>query len=123
MQLHPQEIEVWYVLPAIRRAVCKGLVKKGLSQRETAKLLGITEPAVSQYIRSKRASKLRFSQEMSGLIDDVCLRITSGKISAYAGIQELAAAYRHSGCMCTLHRKLDKVPPCCEKGLSSICRD
>ena len=35
----PQEIDVWYIIPAIRREFAKGLLKKGLKQREIAKKL------------------------------------------------------------------------------------
>jgi len=123
MRIQPQEIEVWYVLPAIRRAVCKSLVAKGMSQRAVARLLGITEPAVSQYIRSKRASKLKFDAKFNALVEKLCGEIAEGKLSTYAAIQQLASAYRRSGCMCVLHKKLDKVPACCENNLMSICRD
>ncbi len=121
--MQPQEIEVWYVLPAIRREVCKSLVAKGMTQRAVARMLGVTEPAVSQYIRSKRASKLKFDAKFMALIEWTCGQMAEGKISAYEGIQQLAFSYKRSGCMCVLHRKLDKVPPCCEKNLSGICRD
>jgi len=123
MKLQPQEIEVWYVLPSIRRAVCRELVKLGMNQREIARMLGLTEPAVSQYLGNKRASKLKFDVKFNALVEETCMRIKGGKISAYEGIQQLALAYRRSGCMCVLHRKLDKVPQCCEKNLAGICRD
>ena len=51
----PCEIIIWYVLPGIRREIAKSLLKNGLSQKETAKKLGITDAAVSQYLSEKRA--------------------------------------------------------------------
>ena len=61
----PQEIEVWYVIPAIRREFAKGLIKKGLKQREVARMLGVTDAAVSQYFSSKRGSEVRFNQRIT----------------------------------------------------------
>jgi hypothetical protein len=61
----PQELEVRYILPAIRRELAKALIEKHeLSQKETAKLLGLTEAAVSQYLHSKRATEVVFSKEI-----------------------------------------------------------
>lgn len=52
----PQEVELWYVIPSIRKALVTELKKHGLKQKDIAKLLGITESAISQYIKDKRAS-------------------------------------------------------------------
>ena len=61
----PQEIQVWYVLPAIRKELTKVLVKeKGLTQKETARILSITEAAVSQYLSEKRASTLQLEESV-----------------------------------------------------------
>ncbi|MBA3044390.1 helix-turn-helix domain-containing protein, partial [archaeon] len=46
----PCEVIIWYILPGIRREITKSLLKNGLSQREVAKKLGITDAAVSQYL-------------------------------------------------------------------------
>ncbi|HUI40108.1 MAG TPA: helix-turn-helix domain-containing protein [Methanothrix sp.] len=46
----PCEIIVWDVLPSIRAAIAKELVKRGISQKEVSQMLGITPPAVSQYV-------------------------------------------------------------------------
>ena len=48
-----------YILPTIRGLIAKDLVKEhGFSQSHAAKVLGITQAAVSQYISSKRGGKL-----------------------------------------------------------------
>ena len=52
----PQEIELWYVIPSLRKALVTVLKKKGMKQKDIAPLLGISEPAVSQYMKDKRAS-------------------------------------------------------------------
>ena len=70
----PQEIEVKYILPAIRREFSKILVReKKYSQKQAAKILDITEAAVSQYFNSRRAKEVVFTedviQEMRNSID------------------------------------------------------
>lgn len=53
---HSVEIEYWYVLPAIRRELAKSLKELGsLRQKEVADILGISESAVSQYLKGTRA--------------------------------------------------------------------
>ncbi len=71
----PCEIVVWDVLPSIRAAVAEELVKRGLAQKEVSKLLGITPPAVSQYVSKKRGYNIEFGKEIrvsiSRLADDL----------------------------------------------------
>jgi predicted transcriptional regulator len=53
---HPVEVEYWYVLPAIRRELAKSLKDNGkLKQKEISSILGISESAVSQYLKGTRA--------------------------------------------------------------------
>ncbi len=56
MKLMPQEIEVRYILPAIRKQLTIALAKDGLKQNQIARLLNITPAAVSQYIKEKRGT-------------------------------------------------------------------
>lgn len=51
--LMPQEVLVWYVLPAIRRELTRTMIDKGIPQKQIAQMLGVTEPAVTQYKLSK----------------------------------------------------------------------
>jgi predicted transcriptional regulator len=52
----PCEEIVWQIIPAIRSELAKELINEfGLSQKETAEKLGLTEAAVSRYKSGKRA--------------------------------------------------------------------
>jgi len=56
----PQEIEVWYIIPAVRRELAKLLTKKhGLSYDKAGEVLGISKAAISQYNKNKRANKIK----------------------------------------------------------------
>ena len=58
----PQEIEVRYILPAIRRELARIFIQEhNLSQKEAANVLGLTEAAISQYLHYKRAKEVVFS--------------------------------------------------------------
>jgi uncharacterized protein len=71
----PCEEVVWDVLPSIRAAIAEELVRRGLSQKEVSKLLGITPPAVSQYVSKKRGYNIVFEDdvrvEINRLADDL----------------------------------------------------
>jgi len=52
----PQEIEIWYVVPVLRKLLVAELKKKDLKQKEIAKILGLTEATLSHYAKDKRAA-------------------------------------------------------------------
>jgi predicted transcriptional regulator len=60
----PCELIVWDILPSIRAATAQELVKRGLSQKEVSKMLGITPPAVSQYVSKKRGYNIEFREDI-----------------------------------------------------------
>ncbi len=46
------------ILPSVRAMVARDLVTRhGMSQSEAAKILGMTQPAISQYVRRLRGGK------------------------------------------------------------------
>ena len=53
----PEELASKSVIPAIRALVVKRLVEEhNMTQQEAAKLLGVTQPAVSKYLHEKRGA-------------------------------------------------------------------
>ena len=73
--IYPQEIEVWYILPAIRREIAKHLIDSGLKQKEVALKLGVTEAAVSQYMKDKRANEIVFDVTIKKAIERAAKRL------------------------------------------------
>ena len=105
----PQEIEVWYVLPAIRRELAKTLVKKHKhSQKEVAEFLGVTEAAVSQYLKSKRGKELVFDKDIINEIEDSAGRLAKDKNGLMDEMKRICALSRMRILVCKLHRKHDK---------------
>ena len=60
----PCEEIVWNVLPSIRAATAEELIKRGISQKEVSRMLGITPPAVSQYLSKKRGYNVEFREDI-----------------------------------------------------------
>jgi predicted transcriptional regulator len=86
--MDPQcEIVGKYVLPIFRSMLAKELVQKfNLSQTETAKKLGTTQAAVSQYLSSKRAFKgfdrvEAFLPKIQAMASETALKLVNKEIS------------------------------------------
>jgi hypothetical protein len=69
------------LLPPMRAEMVSRLVQKqGLSQSDTAKRLGVTRAAVSQYMSKKRGvSEVQISNELDSLIDRWALAVVTGE--------------------------------------------
>ena len=124
----PQEIEVRYILPAIRRELARVFIQDHkLNQKEAANMLGLTEAAVSQYQHSKRAREVVFSDKVVNEIKVSADRILAEKNSKQRVIAEM---YRISGLtsvkhiLCDIHRaqskELEHCNICFEEGLIPI---
>ncbi|MDP7080120.1 MAG: helix-turn-helix domain-containing protein [Candidatus Undinarchaeales archaeon] len=114
----PCEIIVWYLLPSIRGELAKELSRQGLQQKEIASRLGITQPAVSQYLKDKRGQELKLSKETltrvralaAKMIDSVDESMVRTEVCA---ICDMA---KEGNLLCDLHHSLEKVPDDC-----SVC--
>ena len=105
----PQEIEVWYLIPALRRELAKIFISKyKLSQKKTAEILGITESAISQYLNLKRGGEIKFSKTETKEIEKVAEEITTKKKGVMKGIYDLCLKFRQDKVICEVHKKHDK---------------
>lgn len=53
----PSEVTVWYILPIIRRDLAKELAMSyRMKQADVGRLFGVTDAAISQYIKNKRGA-------------------------------------------------------------------
>ena len=78
-QRSPCETAVWSILPTIRCEVSKELAKLGLSQMMISARLGVTQPAVSQYVTSKRGTAVAVSDDVRTLIQSLAEDVAAGK--------------------------------------------
>ena len=118
----PQEIEVRYILPAIRRELARIFIEDHKqSQKEASKLLGLTEAAVSQYRHSKRAKEVVFSSAVVNEIKVSADRILADNADKHRLMAEM---YRISNLttvrqvLCDIHRSQSKDLENC-----SVCFD
>ena len=73
----PQEIEVWYVIPAIRRELARLLTKEhGLSYDRAGEALRISKAAISQYNKNKRASNVTLHDRVLKEVEKSAKKIT-----------------------------------------------
>ena len=114
LTLQPQEVEVFYILPAIRRELSIALKALGKPQKEIAQLLGVTEAAVSQYISHKRATDVAFPEDLKESITAAAKRITD-KQSMIQETQAILKAARQDKVICKMHEKVTgEIPAGCD---------
>ena len=92
------EVIVQEILPTARALVAKKLIQAyGLSQKETASRLGISQPAVSQYKRELRGSRMHIFKDNPQVIekiDEIAKRIASGQLTQDKASLEICGLYR-----------------------------
>ena len=104
-QQQPQEIEVWYVIPAIRSEIAKELKVFGLSGVKIAQILGITNAAVSQYLNKKRAKDVIFPENIKSMIKDELPGLQKNPEVLRAIIQKITKEIRNTGLLCEYHKR------------------
>jgi len=108
----PQEIEVWYIIPAIRRELAKSMKKLGIKQKKIAEILGVTNAAVSQYLKEKRAKDFPIDGKTKKMIDECAKKLSKGESCPIKGIQDICNYIEKKGGLCDLHKKYSLI---CEK--------
>lgn len=121
----PQEIEVWYIIPALRRELAKSMVDLGLTQKQVADKIGLTEAAVSQYLSSKRAKEVLFSHAVLAEIAKSAKRLIESKENLVSEMVRLTNFAEVKHVMCNLHKKQDANLPnscniCFEENLINL---
>ena len=85
---------------------------EGMSQKEIAKLLGVTEPAVSQYMSSKRASTVKFNDKLKVAIKKASTKIKD-ELSMIREVQKVILLAKQEKVQCQVHISLGNVPKDC----------
>ncbi|MHA2074378.1 MAG: transcriptional regulator [Candidatus Hodarchaeales archaeon] len=111
--VQPQEVIVWYVLPAIRRELTNTLIYTySIPQKEIAKRFGLTEPAISQYKKGIRGD-VEFESKIMDAIQESARKIAEEEASAPREVQRVLKFIEKSGLMCNFHKKFGVVHEGC----------
>ena len=112
--IFPQEIEVWYVIPAIRKAFALELIKAGLPQKKIAQMLDVTEAAITQYKNEKRAQQVVFNEAITAEIKKSALTLRNTPEALFQEIMRIGKLVKSTGLFCELHRSKCATPDECE---------
>ncbi len=111
--VQPQEVIVWFVLPAIRRKITRRLIYEySLPQKEIAKRFGLTEPAISQYKKGVRGD-VEFDPKIMEVINESARKIAEDEASAPREVQRVLKFIEKSGFLCNFHKKYGVVHDGC----------
>ena len=109
MYLLPQEIEVWYIIPKIRKELAILLVKEyELSYEKAGDILGISKAAVSQYLSNKRANKIKISKDIEKEIKISAQKIMEKKSNGLMEIERIIQLMKNSKCACDVCKQYNK---------------
>jgi predicted transcriptional regulator len=109
----PEELAAKSVIPAIRALIVRRLVDDhGMTQQEAAKILGVTQPAVSKYLHQKRGVAIRLEgiKEIDRATTEIAKLVSSRKtqpVEVMSRIEEACDYVRRNRYMCNLHKKLE----------------
>lgn len=115
--LLPAEIESKTLIPALRAILAKKLaVDHKIREDEISKMLGVTQAAISNYIRGTRGDpqliqKLLAEEQVSKLVDDLSdslasdMAYTPSSLSKFIG---LCNYIKSSLLICDIHHKLEE---------------
>jgi predicted transcriptional regulator len=101
-----QELEVWYIIPAIRKELTLSMRDIGLRQSEIAKRLGISRAAVNQYVKDKRGN-IDLGQDIKKIIGNSISKVLSNEDSIKL-IQNILSIARDKRIVCRIHKGLNE---------------
>ncbi len=109
MYLLPQEIEVWYIIPAVRKELAKLLTRKyEMSYEKAGNVLGISKAAISQYLSNKRANKIKLDSEIKKEIANSAKLIFNNPKLALIEVQRILKIMKTKKCSCDVCKKYNK---------------
>jgi len=111
--LLPCEVAVRSLVPALRSVIARQLTQTyELKQKDVARLLGVTQTAVSKYTRHVRGTVLRIEEveEVQPAIKEIVASLANGGMSKYELVTKFCVAceiVRQKGMMCELCKLSD----------------
>jgi len=114
--LLPAEIESKTLIPALRAILAKDLAKKHhMCEDEISKMLGVTQAAISNYIRGTRGDpqlieKLLAEKQVAEMIDDITSSLSSDRAYTPSSLSKfigLCNFIKTSLLICDIHHELE----------------
>ena len=114
--LLPAEIESKTLIPALRAILSKNLAEKHqIREDEISKMLGVTQAAISNYIRGTRGDpelikKLAAEKQVSEMIDEIASDLSSDMAYSPSSLSKfigLCNYIKTSLLICDIHRNLE----------------
>ena len=109
----PQEVQVWFILAAVRRQYVVSLKKLGLKQKEIATALNLTESAVSQYLSNKRGKGVSFTPKLRKEINISAQKVANDRKELNPELQKIMRKIKDSKFICTVcHTHVNTADDC-----------
>jgi predicted transcriptional regulator len=111
--LTPCEVAVKCALPSVRAMVATELVNKhSLNQAQVAKLLGISQPAISLYQKKLRGNSLDLwgDPDIAASVSKQAELLVNNGLDARSNLQwfcSVCKTLRSKGYLCKIHKDLD----------------
>lgn len=112
MKVSAFEVASRYVYPSLRRRLVEHLREKGLKQTEIARLLHITQSAVSRYLNMDRGALIDISQfpdidaELRSFAEEI-IEKKPGEYEIHRRLMEISVKMLGKGYVCSFHAKID----------------
>lgn len=124
----PCEVAVKCVLPVVRAMIARELTTRHqLKQVDAAKLLGVSQPAISLYYRSRRGKAIDLENDPSvkTLVAQTADSLVENRLSRTDLILmycKICRTIRSKGLLCKLHKAFDPAMNIEECGLCTVSR-
>jgi predicted transcriptional regulator len=114
--LLPSEIETKTLIPALRAILAKKLMETyNIQEEDISKMLGVTQAAISNYIRGTRGNpelitKLLSIKEVSEMIDEIASNLSTNMAYTPASLSKfigLCNYIKSSLLICDIHHNLE----------------
>jgi predicted transcriptional regulator len=114
--LLPSEIETKTLIPALRAILAKKLMETySIQEEDISKMLGVTQAAISNYIRGTRGNpelitKLLSIKEVSDMVDEIASNLSTNMAYTPASLSKfigLCNYIKSSLLICDIHHNLE----------------
>ena len=125
--MFPQEFDVWYILPAIKKKLALKLIEKGIPQKEVAEILKTTPATISHYKKDKRVKEDILGDKIDNLIIQAANKINQDNNLFFHEVIKINNQIKEQGLFCKIFQeKLEmniEELPCyqCQKQISNVC--